>query len=988
MAIAQLTHSVLPGGKGFDPTKNSGYQIQGCSSGLTDDARQALEEICVHYGNVVREQAPQAARDAETKWRSQGVGGAVPSDILSLFTPVLSYSQVSPQTYALVKTVYSGLTHEGRPGNYFAHALAFVPEALESVGFNAAAVARTGVLRTSDPLNANALPPLSSLGTAEPNPKAFQVLLGQPYRSHMADMAMGLMAAAAANRSVLVFPAKMEDGPGLVEGLLSLLPPAFRARTTFCSYEGDFRWIPKGLSKLTPQGSAAHHLIIAWSDENGGVRLRDDEYNTKYAVFNFRGNRFSTTPSPSRYMNFALRCVEKDRADVLFRFQDTLHKLGADTDPDVWERLCDIAPLFTGGNAETLGKAVQALADYAATTPAASAAADIALPRLQDSLKKKDYDVVRAICLSLAPLAARNNHVGSTLRSWAADEFRQGHYVVSDTLVAATGERRETGALGVVREVLGDARLGFPRDISPADAKVATKMLVDAAVAAFRAPEDPEAARILVFVFEASVHMGRQNEVWEQLGESLVLRRLKALPERDAQRFARELSEILTARVCPEASLQLGLALLQSGDAEDVQKCLNGLAQTLGKGSGNEAQLKALLEKVRLLSGASPVNEAVMIGRMVDATDGSVVQRGLFDAYRGAIKTASPAHRDEIRSRLAAANAPRALALDAVRDLARLNKQEAKESLRRWRGQVFARCSGAEEALSAHVARALSEKPGTEMPLVEVLLEEAPRPLKPGVIALVNAAIRAMPLTPSGNSLQALVMQARREDLDNDVAAKMDMIGVLTKVKTSAAKGRLSLGSFPADQVLFSQWQRAMQVLSPKDQEESLNQCVDAFRPSGITEAADAEALVQLFGNRAAQEAQHIADLVLALLTQHDTVTRVNAVAAFVRCGVRKHTTKPWCEIVARIIGGLERADRDAFEKHLSGGFWPKSTELQEFMNLLRPNLTGKGPFAEKPGASGATIPHGKKPVEDGSLADAPEQEKKGFFGSLLRRKE
>ena len=251
MAIEQMTFTVVQGGKGFNASLPSGYQVKGCSPGLQQDAalRERVAAICTHYGQVVYDgkcSAVAAAMDKESAWyrRKQGPPQAFGPQVLDEFPVVWSYAQSSGEWWAATRTCYRGPCPDGKPGNFFSHALVFRPEELRQHGNNPLALCRSGLFMACDPGDSTTLPTLVDLGPASAARLDAELLGRPPWRDRIGAILLALARARSGGRPVVLCVANWREVPPLVEGLLALLPPSARCRTAICTFESDPHWLP------------------------------------------------------------------------------------------------------------------------------------------------------------------------------------------------------------------------------------------------------------------------------------------------------------------------------------------------------------------------------------------------------------------------------------------------------------------------------------------------------------------------------------------------------------------------------------------------------------------------------------------------------------------------------------------------------------------------------------------------------------------------
>jgi hypothetical protein len=330
MPFEQLIYTDRPRGKGLDP-KAAGYQVQACSAGLGPELRSQLGSVCMHYGDAVYRYAPQAAAERETAWRSTAESlTEIPAEVLAAFPVVWSYDRLGDDLYSLTLVRYAGFTHDGRTGNFFAHALVFTSGDLAPWGGNPLALARSGLFLASSPDDGTSLPVLDGpAGEGEGRREPGWELCGE----QLPALVAALTAAAGSGPPVLLGLAAWSEAAALVEALLDLLPPSARSRTTFCSYESDRHW------------PATHHLLVLCPRDGRPLDLRPDEYRSGFAIFNFVEGRSSEAAAPGPYARLAAGCAGGGDLRPLQSLHSLLEALGLGRTAAAWDALAPAAAL-------------------------------------------------------------------------------------------------------------------------------------------------------------------------------------------------------------------------------------------------------------------------------------------------------------------------------------------------------------------------------------------------------------------------------------------------------------------------------------------------------------------------------------------------------------------------------------------------------------------------------------------------------------------
>ena len=322
MRIEQLTYTDLPPGKGLSP--GGGYKIKACSEGLNAETRNLLSNIVRHYGEAVYRFAPRAAIEREMEWRAHARElDNIPPDILGGFPAIWSYDRLNDDLFALTQVRYIGWTHDGRTGNFFAHALAFSPDSLEMYGYNPLVFARLAPFRSRDNSDDTRLSALSLAAPASIQTDYWK-LREAPYRDYLAAMISALCGAVSETRPAMVCLADWRQAAPFAEALIGCLPPTARCRTTLCTHESNRSTAP------------AHHLLLLCGEDDPSFNLRPDEYSNKYSIFNFVGSQCESGEL-SPYAIFAAECMENQQMEKLERHHECIEQAGFGKDVSKWE---------------------------------------------------------------------------------------------------------------------------------------------------------------------------------------------------------------------------------------------------------------------------------------------------------------------------------------------------------------------------------------------------------------------------------------------------------------------------------------------------------------------------------------------------------------------------------------------------------------------------------------------------------------------------
>lgn len=295
MPIDQFIFTDCSKGSGVDPRRH-GFQIRAVSPGLDHCAWEALTEICLHYGSVVYTGAPREAKDEETRWRiSTTSQDAIPEAILSAFPMIYVYSQLSGDLFALTRVRYRGLTHNGRPGNFFAHALVFLASDLAPHFDSPLDVVRLNLFLNAYDGPADGLPTLANFGHLPSSSAHSPAGDLRAYCKYFPEIALALENATGSGRRVIACLPTWRLSVGFVAAVLNSLSLGARCRSTFSTYEIDKGWRAKGRGQTGDLEGVSPALVVLCGDRDEGFGLDNRDYDSRFVVFNFVENKFTSS---------------------------------------------------------------------------------------------------------------------------------------------------------------------------------------------------------------------------------------------------------------------------------------------------------------------------------------------------------------------------------------------------------------------------------------------------------------------------------------------------------------------------------------------------------------------------------------------------------------------------------------------------------------------------------------------------------------------
>jgi hypothetical protein len=927
MPVAQLIFTDLPRGSGLDPAR-AGYQIKVCSGDLDAQLREQLAAIAMHYGEAVYRYAPQAALDRETAWRAQAVClDRVPDEVLGEFPIIWSYDRLRDNRYALTRVSYTGLTHDGRFGNFLSHALVFSPESLAAHGWNPLALARRHRFQDVDPRNETARPALSNLGSPDGTPPEASLLAREPYGGRLVAIVSALCTAIRAHRPVVFSLPDWRLAQPLVEAVLGLLPPSARCRTTVCTHESDRSWVAStGIGGQEYRAGAHQVLVLGGADQ--GLGLRPDEYQSTYTVFNFTSNQFSPPGEPSRFATFAAGCVLDGHLDRLQQYHELLEILEAGQDVQAWDDSVPATALFEEQpGPEAMAGAVRVLAAQIRQTHQAQRVLDQLWPHVQ-ALDRTDHWValgtlasdvsILADLLPAEPNAAPSPSFLGRVRRLTGRALLLGRARMAAALLNLCGQGREGFLLGLLSEALAGPPISSVVRARPDDQKQLLQLYLEGLRLVEKTPaSQPSFAQLLRATYETACEANLVSEVWGRTGDS-IRSYLAGSWDKDKQNLAADLVRHIPATICPDGNSWLNLKLLEEvpEEGEDLLQRLEETARSCARSTDAEKRtadvLRLARERLRepgllaealgRMAEAAHVAEwasALMADRREVLTEQELAAYGwddaevFFTAYREALRPLEPARQYEVRRKVAEAGVVHVLFRELAAELLPWDEQKSPEHLAAWQTQLMDHHAGLLDGVRRQLAGLLahSRQAGGVLLLAEKLLPaQTGKGASPGLVALCAAVVKQLPLLPLpgrlSESLACVLEQPASES-----AARLRILKLLYAIERKAENPSWSTETFPhADPI----WMRDVRSLDRAEKTGVVEWCLDTFTATGVTAPGQAWGLIQLLKAAGMESEVQIADAASRLLRGRDSVTCVLTIMAFARLflqGVQPEST-------------------------------------------------------------------------------------------------
>ncbi len=947
MPVEQLIYTDRPRGKGIDPAC-AGYQIAACSKGLSAEARRQLDNICMHYGDAVYVHAPRAAKDREMEWRTRAESlDEVPADVLGAFPTIWSYDRLADGNYALTQVSYIGITHDGRFGNFLAHALVFPPEALAAQHSNPLSLARAQLFKTSDPSDETSLPALDNLGRRDEKAEACRILRRQPFHERLEAMVAALSKAAPGARPVIVCVNDWKLAQQLVEGLLSLLPPSFRSRTTFCTYESDRKYlVPTATGARPADVAAAHHLIVLCGDEGRRFDLRPDEYRATFAVFNFAEPQFSEVAGISPYAQFAAGCASDDKKlDQLKYLHELIEELGQGQSEPAWSALTPAAELSKEKpGVDALIEAARVLVSFAQEPRQAETVWRQLLPHVQRLAQANEPAVLTSLASSLAALPDRPDVFLNELFTLTQHAFAAGRGLTADALLKAGGKARDSLLLALLGEAMKQPSRPFPGSLAAGDRERMRDLLVDGLRLASQAPAEtaPPIEPLLLFVFRQAKELGCAAEVWNIVGGPVVKAQFSGAMNAEQQKLAQELAACLTADQSPGANVWLNLQLLKAAKPEGpalIDKLIE-IARAAAQ-CADAASLTAEVIQIAKAGVEQPRHLAVAFARMAAAAQGKPSDEKFAAAYSEQRAKVEDHHVNKLRERLADARATTILLRELTADVMPWNEGSPKK-FKAWMEGInnSKERSYALDAARHQVAQWLQPPNHADkyLPLAEALWPKQQEKTggSDGLAALAGAIIGALPLEPLDDQWAARLKQLP-DKTSSQAKTRLRLLGFLSKIEQDAKKPDWSLTKFPSNQ---QEW-REVSALPDEERNEVAQRCLNTFQQCGVSEPNEAAGLVNFFLNLGYKPLSSLAEVVAGaveqMLEERDPVTHVRAAMAFADYALSDTSQRAeWGMILKAILDRFDKNTYKLFDAHLERRFGRRDRKYEDRVLELR----------------------------------------------------
>jgi len=913
----QLIFTDVPRGKGRDPAL-PGYQVKACSSGLTDSEIDALSAIAKHYGGAVRTHATPAALAREDEWRRHTDSlDSMPEEILNEFPEIVEYLRLNDDRYALSRIRYTGFTHDGRPGNFLMHSLAFDPAQLTLAEGNAGSLARSGVRVSVYEADATELERL-------PDPPSGMTRVDmEPLKKCRAQVGALIQAfAGSSRRTVLLYMADWRESAALIESVLETLPPATRWRTTFCTWESQRKWTG---SEQKGGIRVVHHVLALPLPPGGAPDLLPSEYEHT-AVFRFDGKAIDSHVTPGKYAQTAGEYVLANDRQALAMLHALVSRLNCQTVPEAWDAIAEAIILESTGNASgaAVAQAATALVNIAKSPTQAQTACDLLVPHLRRMVAHREISFLDAVSQNWATLAERIGPEGGV------GEARQ--------LVIAALERGNPRTAMIVVRAFGLRSDAILRDLSPLPtcggivSQEENSALVDMLLEILRATHKPQGVTVLTLM-AAAEKCGRSAEIWKTVGDRMTRDLVKAADTS----FGASFIDGAIAAMPGNAEAQFSLRMLR---VESVSTNGDRLLDELAGLGPNAARCdnpgKALNDVVALIRNRVPEGRRAEAFLRVAETGGpGVVEERCFGEYRRLLEPFSQMRQFEIRNQLARHGVARCLCREFLGDVLSLDRDHGRDLVQRWCSELFANAPAALDQVFQDVALKLNQASSGTLRVAEGLLSSELGVYSNGRNRLFEAAVMALPLESQPQEWLKLFERAPAA-LSSQARARLSAMQFVARLSASVEGAGLdwSIETFNENEVAW----RTMAELNDRDRHRVIAGLMNTFADTGIATSAQARKLVQLLDAAGESTVERIADAVWSIIENRDEVSLVLVAAAFGKAFLESRSSDRCGRIMALLAGRFDRSTRKLLHGHLERGFSRRperfGDRLQELYDL------------------------------------------------------
>jgi hypothetical protein len=995
MTTQQLVYTHCPASDGMDG-REDGFQTKACSAGLGPH-RPVLEGLSTHLGAALRQHAPEAALAAKAAWSraDEDSQDALFAKVLAAYPVLWCYRVLPGDLGALTRTSYTGLDHEGRAGNFFAHTLVLPVDELAAHGHNPVALCGARAYELAGrKFKGGTLPDLESLEGAGTKPLPCGVLADPPWKHLLPELIAALIAAPSANRPVLLVLADWRTVAPAVGALLQLLPRGLRSRYSFITYEFDPRWRLPGSPGAGIGSRRAEHDLVVVCPPGPGDRGPDPSSFSDFAVFNQVSGERSKAQGVTRYAEFATRCLVEGRLSDLERHHDIAARLGCDRDAAACDALVEWIETAARAAPEAAVRFKCGILTPLVVNPGqANVVFDLIRADLASLAAGSDPGSLRQVVAAVAGVTDRLSPSASgsalpepvmQIQRWAQAAIAAGASERASLWLASCGRWRDP-VLGACLPA-AMAAASSKSQPTPDDTCFLAQLLVDGLVlrmqgvgtAGVAAATDAPELLTALFTILPGVDPDTNEALWQRMRPENL--ETYFADKTDAQRvpLLRKLAGMAPPDRCPSAAAWFSERYVQRVvklDEEGLFKRLESMALACRAHPAPEEVMRRAL-KLAAERIPEPPALALTIGRLAQASWGTAVAD---TAYRGYCDCRKARNVDPIKldRELAEAGATAILCRDFVEGLTDWEEPASPRALGAWLDRPFLRQTLAAEQLADVAAEhfGLLKRRSVGLGLAGFLLDRCHDRLATSQ-ALANLAaqvIRKLPIEPLPAAWRNRVAPTASL-LPGDARGLLSVLEFLARIEPATQAPTWTLLGLPRSGTV---WDRDIPALDPEDKRLLARWVLESVARVGLATPDEVGVLIALLDHLGDNTAPRIAEHLADLLRNRDRTTCVDLVTALIDANAQdsNQPIERSGAVVDELLQLLAQSGQDCRHElieHLDHGFVrldPSSRlrrdEMRRLARIARP--LPPAPAPEKKGVAGKVLGglFRKKPAED-----------------------
>lgn len=984
MAIEQLFFTDWPAGKGVEPSA-SGLQIKACSKGINEDQRWNLKRLCDQHGKAFSStHIPNSVYEMEQDWKAKTDDlNDVPQHILDAFPVVWSYDRLEHDRFVLMRVGYTCLTNDGRTGNYFVHAIILSPEDLAFCNYNPLELADSNIFLSNDTSEKTVLESLEKLEKENPNqPHHFSRIMDAPYGNRSLEITTALCVKHLRERPVLICLKDWRHALLLTKDILYLLPPSIRCRTPFCTYETDRDW-----KLVNRQGATVsrRRICTIYAENPSSLRLRPDEYQSKYIVFNFLDNQFSEITSSPEFAEFIISSIkDKSLRKRLDSFHQMIEQMKLGTDADSWDGLISVLDLKKQISDDFDGKPSSELIKEAGRV----------MGRLIKGSAENKTPLEESVEF-MRRLAGKNDRSGlesfkkhsdieGIIHALTDGEIKKDAYRQIEEILS---EALKNGHVGIVKELLGfyeekpgqvlvkalpDALNNLNRIIQIAPKKQSeeiTGLLIQCLSHSNELMDKPLLMQITEAMLFSACKAGILDEAWLKIGKTVIERLFKNNWTKEVEDFAKNMIQnIMPANTLSIAHAWISFQILIRYDQQTLKNSLEEISKIsricldAGKiketARESEDLVKELGELIEKQFGDDRIEYAVVTGKIADMTYRPAeldTQKDLFflKRYLDAVEKADDMDAWKIRKGMAKQDALQILSCEFLNSILPWKEDKNERVFDQWYKLFLDSEKYGKVALDPLYHRIADKVKNCRdiadiLPMVEKILEKkAKRPSGSGLKNLVESILLKLPIKPLPNEQDGIIKALHgttkepKNEMSSQAKTKLNLITFINHIE----KERIQNPSWSISELtsLDSEWKWCHDVKlldTEHDKIRIMKDLIKTFERSGIREDKDARTLMDILGRVNLSSAQHVVEIIEPLMANRDALTRCLVTITFARIYLEqtKHEQK-LCEIIIGIQKQYLKPDeRKLFADHLDRGLICRHDYYHDRLSQLDPS--------------------------------------------------